>query len=352
MSDGDQHNLDQQDGGGPVPGGPVEARPLLPPATAPDAGLWRNSLALLAENLSHWIGRASQRVRHRPPGRADVTAEVRLTEARLARLSALAGQPAFGGRIALLGMGRHAGLPLLLAWAGASVVVIERFDRRFGRQDQEAVAEALRQRYLSPRRRIRQDYAAAGETGDETAGDLSIHFGQAAQAVLAAAGPFDVILSDWALTADAAPLALLDAMAAALRPGGVMVHDVPLDAGTLFAGHHPLTFLTPGEAAWRLMSAASDRPARLRAPAYGAWLRAARAGGRLADGELRVCRIAQTTLPTPLSLEEATALADDDLRARAAAFVAPVRPRLARPFRGLGDPDLAISHITVTARRA
>lgn len=62
------------------------------------------------------------------------------------------------------------------------------------------------------------------------------------------------------------PVAALDGMLEALRPGGTLVHRIDLRVHGMFRGQHPLTFLTLPDAIYTRMTRNSGRPNRVLFP--------------------------------------------------------------------------------------
>jgi SAM-dependent methyltransferase len=153
---------------------------------------------------------------------------------------------------------------------------------------------------------------------------------------------FDWIVSRAVLEHLYDPIAALDAMAARLAPGGVLVHRIDLRDHGMFDGH-PLTFLTVPDRLYHAMTVGSGRPNRVLAPEYAAWLR--RSG---LTGSVRISRLAGragTVDPAPWDALDAAA------RREALATVATIRPRLAARYQGLPDEDLAVAGIVLVAER-
>jgi SAM-dependent methyltransferase len=244
----------------------------------------------------------------------------------------------FTGNLVEIGPGDNFGVALCLLADGAeSVHAIDRYIPRREPERQRRIYTAL-----AERPGFRALFAGAADEG--TIKGLVYRPGMAAERFFAGRGPsFDAVLSRAVLEHLADPLGALDDMARALRPGGRLVHRIDLRDHGMFAGHHPLTFLTPPEALYRRMSRASGRPNRVLYPAYRAWL--ARSG---LEGTLRVSRLAGIESefePVPLEALEAAALSP------ACATVRAIRPRLARPFRALTDAELAVSGLVLVARK-
>ncbi len=163
----------------------------------------------------------------------------------------------------------------------------------------------------------------------------------AAEFITEVSEKFDAILSCAVLQHVPDPLAALEAMASALRPGGTMVHFINLRDHGMFKGRPPLTFLTVPDALWPAMTANSGRPNRVGFARYREWL--ANSG---LEGELIVTAL----IGSDARFEDAR-LAPQSVWDAALAEVARMRPRLARSLRGDSDADLAVGSFALVARR-
>jgi SAM-dependent methyltransferase len=242
-----------------------------------------------------------------------------------------AGRERFAGRVAEIGPGDSQGVALvMLARGAAEVHTVDRY-----RSQRDPATEAAIQRALAERQGHRFDGRAEPFRVTEHSGAPAETFFRATPMT------FDWIVSRAVLEHLYDPIGALDAMFASLNPGGVMVHRVDLRDHGMFAGHHPLTFLTVPERLYRAMTRGAGRPNRVLAPAYRAWL-------ARVPGSARITRLAGEAdefAPAPWDALDAAA------RERACATVRAIRDRLARPLRGLADEDLAISGIVLVAHK-
>jgi hypothetical protein len=114
-------------------------------------------------------------------------------------------------------------------------------------------------------------------------------------------------------------------MWASLRPGGLLLHRIDLRDHGMFAGAHPLAFLTIGSALYRAMTAETGWPNRLLLPAYRNFL-----NQRGWPGRTGITRLVGVPGEFPaVSWEQLPA----EARQQALAQVRAIRPRLAAPFR-------------------
>ncbi|HLY54217.1 MAG TPA: methyltransferase domain-containing protein [Stellaceae bacterium] len=242
-----------------------------------------------------------------------------------------AGLPAFRGRVAEIGPGDSLGIGLLCRAGGAEHYVgVDRFAPYHDVAHQRAIYEVLAERVGRP------DLLTHGTATGVKGVDYAV--GEGAETYFRPDGPrYDVILSNAVLEHCQDPLAALDAMLAALAPGGLMVQIVDLRDHGMFKGRHPLTHLTVPDWLWQLMVRNSGRPNRVPFSAYRAWLDRTGANGVMT--------------PTWLiggndGLGVATTQRDAAL-----ALVRDIRPRLAEPFRYEADDDLAVATWTLVVRR-
>jgi len=283
---------------------------------------WRARRRLAAGDLATRSG-----ARH---AALDVAASLAYIERLHGDYLAYGGRERFTGTVAEIGPGDNFGVALMLLGGGADAVyAIDRYRPQRDTAAQARIYEALTERH---------DLAGCfdGTPSEQTIRGLTYHPGRAAESFFRETETtFDAILSRAVLEHLYDPLAALDDMAARLNPGGVMVHRIDLRDHGMFAGGHPLTFLTVPDGIYGAMTRGSGRPNRVLLPAWRDWL----ASSGL-TGSLRVTRLAGVA-------EEVGPAAWDDLdpalRDQALATVAQIRPRLAASPRAIDDNDLAVS---------
>ncbi len=224
---------------------------------------------------------------------------------------------------------------MLLANGAARVHAIDRYYARRNPKQQRAIYRALSDR-------DDLDHLFDGEPSEEAIRGLACHVGQPAETFFGNSGiVFDAILSRAVVEHLYDPLAALDGMLAALRPGGLLVHRIDLRDHGMFPGRHLLTFLTLSEAIYGAMTRISGRPNRVLLPEYRDWL--ARSGAEVRLHVSRLVGIKKDFAPAPW------AHPDPDLRARAEAWVEEIRPRLASRFATMAAPDLAVAGCVLVA---
>ena len=164
----------------------------------------------------------------------------------------------------------------------------------------------------------------------------------AAERFFAAHPGYDAIVSCAVLEHLSDPLSALGDMARALKPGGVMVHQVDLRDHGMFLGHE-LTFLKVPGWIWRLMTAQRGRPNRILIDSYRRTLR---------DSGLAVTLYATDLVGTgeisPTPVEEIPAELIDPV----IADVRRQRGSFAKPFRDMKGADLAVSGLLIVATKS
>ncbi len=250
---------------------------------------------------------------------------------------AYAGIDRFTGTVAEIGPGDNFGVALLFLAGGAEAVhTIDRYRPRRDAVAQAAIYGALAQRHGLA-------HLFDGPPGEETIRGVVAHAGEPAETYFRNRElAYDAIVSRAVLEHLYDPLGALDDMTGALNPGGRLVHRIDLRDHGMFAGHHPLTFLTPGNRLYGRMTRGAGRPNRVLAPGYRDWL----AGSGL-KGEIRVTRLAGVAGEFEPVTWDAIAPAS---REAALATVRRIRPKLAPSLRSVADEDLAISGILLTAQ--
>ncbi|WP_341704117.1 methyltransferase domain-containing protein [Ferrovibrio sp.] len=268
----------------------------------------------------------------------DVEASLAYIEGVWRDYLAWADRPALTGDLVEIGPGDNFGVALLfLAHGARSVIAIDKFESERDPARQDAIYRALGERH---------GLAALfdGAPGEAAIRNLTYLPGMPAERFFGPDAPAsDAVISRAVLEHLDDPLAALDAMWAGLRPGGILLHRIDLRDHGMFAGAHPLSFLTIGTGLYRAMTAETGWPNRILLPAYRDFL--ARRGWPARTGITRLAGVAG----------EFPALAWDDLpaaaRQQALACVRKIRPRLAAPFRDLADEDLAVSGFVLVAEK-
>ena len=253
---------------------------------------------------------------------------------------AYGGIEGFSGCVAEIGPGDSFGVALRMLGAGAEHVhTIDRYRPVRDNVREALIYRALVERYGS--RRLLTD------TGDGRIGirGLTAQVGAAAETFFRSSGHrFDYIVSRAVLEHLYDPLAALDDMAATLTPGGTLIHRIDFRDHGMFAGHHPMTFLTVPDALYSAMTRGSGRPNRLLLPAWRDWL-----DRSPLTGSLRITRLVGVDGDmNPAAWDDI----DPTARRTALAAVDAIRPRLAPSLAEFSDQDLAVSGCVLVAKQS
>ena len=242
------------------------------------------------------------------------------------------------GRVAEIGPGDNFGVALRMLGAGADEVhTIDRYRPHRDDARQAHIYQALAQRHGLG------EMLTEGDAGSVEIRGLIAHEGVPAETFFRSSDVrFDCIVSRAVLEHLYDPLAALDDMAASLAPGGTLIHHIDFRDHGMFAGHHPLTYLTIPDALYRAMTRGSGRPNRLLLPAWRDWL-----DRSSLMGSLRINRLVGVKGDI-----EPAAWDDIDPSARrfALAAVRAIRPRLALSLASFSDQHLAASGCVLVAR--
>lgn len=249
-----------------------------------------------------------------------------------------AGRERLSGTIAEIGPGDNFGMAMRLLGDGAEAVhAIDRYA-----SERDAAQQAEIYRALADAHGLAALFDGPAREGNLRG--LTYHPGRPAETFFAQSGlRFDAILSRAVLEHLYDPIAALDDMAAALNPGGLLVHRIDLRDHGMFDGRHPLTFLTISDVVYGAMTRASGRPNRVQLPAWRDWLK--RSG---LTGSLRVTRLAG--VPGEIAPTEWDAI-DPAMTTAALATVRTIRPRLAAGPATLDDRDLAVAGCVLVAEK-
>ena len=249
------------------------------------------------------------------------------------------GLEGFSGRVAEIGPGDSFGVALRILGSGAREVhTVDRFCPFRDDARQASICRALAERHGLGWLLTDVVERTVGIQG------LVVHVGVAAERYFESSGlHFDYIVSRAVLEHLWDPLAALDDMAAALTPGGMLIHRVDFRDHGMFSGHHPLTFLTIRDRLYRAMTRNSGRPNRLLLPVWRDWLNRSPL-----TGSVRITRL--------VGVEgEMQATEWDEInpaaRRTALALVRAIRPGLAPSLTAFSDEDLAVSGCVLVAKR-
>ena len=295
---------------------------------------------LFTDLLAGWRLIVGQR--HTSSGRRHASLDVAQSLAYIERLYtdylAYAEISVIKGRVCEIGPGDNFGLAVtLLAHGADEVQAIDRFYPQRDPARQRRIYAALDEKF------------AATEPFDGPPDETNIrrfqyHAGQPAETYFHTTGQnFDAIVSRAVLEPLYDPISALDGMYSTLAPGWLLLHRIYLRDHGMFAGHHPLTFLTIADPFYRLMVRYTGRPNRLRLNSYRNWH--ADSGAR---GGLKITRLAGDKREFPALTWDELSASD---REAALAVAAAIRPRLASRFKNIEDCDLAITGCVLVARK-
>lgn len=247
----------------------------------------------------------------------------------------------FRGRVAEVGPGDNCGVGLrFLADGCESVDLVDRFYSKRSSAHQAEIYRALVARFPEIAPRI------ADASDDTTFQGLRRRYGPAASAEEFFVGStgYDFVVSRAVMEHVYDPRVAVRRMAAALRPGGMLLHKVDLRDHGMFSGNfHELKFLEVPDWIYPRMTTHAGRPNRVLAHEYRALLQET-----LPDHDLLVTRLAGVGDVIPHQRYEEIPAA---VRGRAVSYVRSVRHRFAASLRRVADEDLAIAGLFVVARR-
>jgi hypothetical protein len=247
------------------------------------------------------------------------------------------------GRVAEVGPGDNCGVALMFLDRGCDGVdLVDRFYSKRNAQSQLAIYRALVEKYPSLAFRVKD--AHLGD--DESLTGVTRYYGSdaAAERFFASHVGYDFIVSRAVFEHLYDPLSALGAMAAALNPGGYLLHKVDLRDHAMFSGfHHELKYLEVPGWLYPWMTRGTGRPNRVLVDKY----RSAMSALGL-DGELLVTRLAGVGEIEPHRPYDAI---PSDMRAKSVAHVRERRSHFARCFRSVSDEDLSVTGFFLVARR-
>lgn len=253
-----------------------------------------------------------------------------------------AGVDSFYGRAAEVGPGDNCGIGLALIGDGCdSVDLVDRF---YSKRDDAHHQEIYRE-LIARSERLRTLMGKAIK--EEDFPGIQRHYGKSASSeeFFVRNRGYDFIVSRAVLEHVYDPVLSLKRMAAALNPGGLMLHVVDLRDHGMFSdvGFPSTKFLEIPQWIYHEMTQAVGRPNRVPISAY----RRAVADCGLNTTFKVTHLVGQEKLPRPTLYEEI----DESTRRKAIEQIARVRPRLAKDLRNETDEDLSISGFFLIARK-
>jgi SAM-dependent methyltransferase len=272
-----------------------------------------------------------------------VDESIRYVEEVFRDYSAYSGVSSFAGKVAEVGPGDNCGVGLLFLENGAeSVDLVDRFYSQRNDAAQAAIYADMRKRRPFLARLLKN----ANLEDESTFPGIHRHYGPDASAeeFFVKNTGYSYIVSRAVFEHVQDPVLSLQRMAAALKPGGMLLHKVDLRDHGLFSGaFHELKFFEVPDILYKRMTRGSGRPNRVMAHRY--------------DKCLKACGLAYEILVTRLAgvgdITPHVSFADiaPEKRERALAFVRSKRANFAASFRDASDEDLAVAGIFIVARK-
>ncbi|MBO6937175.1 MAG: class I SAM-dependent methyltransferase [Deltaproteobacteria bacterium] len=248
----------------------------------------------------------------------------------------------FHGRVAEVGPGDNCGVGLRFLLDGAEAVdLVDRFDCA-----RDLEKNAALYRLLEDRARVDGSRVSIVD-GEPRVRDLRWHRGPkaAVEEFFSTPNTYDWIVSRAVLEHVNDPATGLRRMAAALRPGGMLLHKVDLRDHNMFSGHfHDLKFLEVPEPVYFAMTHRSGFPNRVLANVYRDTLQSL----PNLDVTMLVTHLAGVGPVTPHVPFDDIAVAQ---RERALSFVQAHRHRFAAKFAAVSDAELATAGLFIVATK-
>ena len=251
-------------------------------------------------------------------------------------------------RILEVGPGDNFGVALKFLAAGAAkVVCLDKFYSERNEEQQTRIYRELRKQ-LTPQEAAVFDECIKLENGVELNEDrIEYIYGHGVEEADQVLKPesFDFIVSRAVIHNVYELERGFEAMDRLLAPGGYMFHKIDFSDENMFSsrGMHPLTFLTIPERVYRLMASDSGKPNRRLINDYRAQMR------KLGyDARLFVSAILGRgpLIPHKERIERGL-----DYGNQTVSLISEIRPKLASPYRGLTEEELAAAGIFLIARK-
>jgi SAM-dependent methyltransferase len=251
-----------------------------------------------------------------------------------------AGVERFHGRVAEIGPGDSCGIGLMFMADGCqSVDLVDRFYSARDERHQRAINKALVQQFPGL-----ASLQSNGDFSESSFLNLVRHYGRPAETFFDANRGYDFIVSCAVLEHVYDPLRAVTAMISALKPGGIMVHQVDCrDHGQFSEYFHELKFLELPSTLYSPLKWGGG-PNRVRLSSYVSLLQQAPVDFKIYVGSLAGCPEFTYQHKLMQDLPRETVRASQE-------YVAGIRSRLAMPFRQLSDEDLMVSGFTMSVRK-
>jgi SAM-dependent methyltransferase len=249
----------------------------------------------------------------------------------------------FSGKVAEVGPGDNCGVGLLfLADGCASVDLVDRFFSRRSADQNASLYRALMARNADVAARLE----GADVRDEGSFAGLRRRFGDdaSAEAFFSQSTGYDLIVSRSVMEHVYDPIIALRRMAAALTPGGMLLHKVDLrDHGMFTPAFHELKFLEVPDWLYPSMTRNAGRPNRLRVDEYRRALRET-----LPDHDLLVTYLAGVGDIEPHVRYDQISAAT---RERSVAYVRRSRRHIAASLQSVSDEDLSVGGVFIVARK-
>jgi SAM-dependent methyltransferase len=248
----------------------------------------------------------------------------------------------FYGRVAEIGPGDSCGIGLMFLADGCQRVdLVDRFFSMRDEHHQQTINRVIIEQL--PQLAARQKN---GDFSENAFAGLKRHYGEraAAETFFEANRDYDFIVSCAVLEHVYDPLRAVAAMASALKPGGMMLHQIDCrDHGQFSERFHELKFLELPALLYSPLKWGGG-PNRVR---LGAYLKAMQNQGL--ETTVYVSSLAGFTEEMP----PCTKLNDlpQSFLNKSRNYVSEIRPHLARPFREMPDEELMTTRFLVVARK-
>jgi SAM-dependent methyltransferase len=250
----------------------------------------------------------------------------------------------FYGRVAEVGPGDNCGVGLMFLADGCESV--ELVDRFYSRRNSEHNADIYRA-LIASNAQLSTRLRGVDASDEASFKGLCRRYGESASAerFFERSKGYDFIVSRAVLEHVYDPKLAVRRMAAALNPGGILLHKVDLrDHETFSRCFHELKFLEVPDWLYPWMTRNAGGPNRVLVQEYRSVLRDV-----LPDHEILVTRLAGVGDVDPhLPYEQIR----DSLKEKSLTFVRSVRDRFAKSLLSISDEDLSVAGIFIVARKA
>lgn len=249
----------------------------------------------------------------------------------------------FEGKVAEIGPGDSCGIGLMFLAEGCSQVdLVDRFFSARSNEHQADINREIVKRFPQLATLLLND-----DFSESSFRTLTRHYGEeaAAEIFFETNHDYDFIVSCAVLEHVYDPLRAIKSCASALRPGGVMLHQIDCrDHGQFSTRFHELKFLELPPVMYSPLKW-SGGPNRIRLGAYVDTLRKLQL-------DYTIYATSLAGIPEFLPQETEISRIPASLFDLSRRYVSQVRTRLARPFRDMSDEDLMVTSFMLKARKS